>query len=179
MKRALRTLAVVFGVVVFGICCYLAGVYSAARSDVGLQIFEAVGTDLRPDPIDATELERLVNAERVQLNMSELPHSDLLTASACLKLDDMAAKNYWAHTSPDGTEPWTFFQQADYSYRNAGENLAYGQLSADMVVSQWMASPGHRANIVGDYREQGICSKVVKFQGGYRNLMVHHFGTPY
>ncbi|GAA3328549.1 hypothetical protein GCM10020331_072940 [Ectobacillus funiculus] len=43
------------------------------------------------------------------------------------------------------------------SYSYAGENIAKGQRSADEVVTAWMNSPGHRANILnGNYTHIGI-----------------------
>ena len=32
--------------------------------------------------------------------------------------------------------------------RAAGENIAYGAVTADQMMSMWMNSPGHRANIL-------------------------------
>jgi uncharacterized protein YkwD len=38
----------------------------------------------------------------------------------------------------------------------AAENVANGQHTAKEVVSMWIASPGHRENIEGDYNLSGI-----------------------
>lgn len=71
---------------------------------------------------------------------------------------DMAAQNYFSHTSLDGR---TF----DQRIRNAGytgsfplgENIAAGQSTSQSVVDGWMASPGHCANIMsGSYRALGV-----------------------
>jgi uncharacterized protein YkwD len=37
-----------------------------------------------------------------------------------------------------------------------GENVAYGQRSPREVVADWLESPGHRANIEGNFRLTGI-----------------------
>jgi uncharacterized protein YkwD len=43
------------------------------------------------------------------------------------------------------------------SARRAGENIAYGNVSADAMMTMWMNSPGHRANILnGAYTHIGI-----------------------
>jgi uncharacterized protein YkwD len=43
------------------------------------------------------------------------------------------------------------------SARGAGENIAYGNVSADAMMNMWMNSPGHRANILkGSYTGIGI-----------------------
>jgi uncharacterized protein YkwD len=41
--------------------------------------------------------------------------------------------------------------------RAAGENIAYGNISADQMMTNWMNSPGHRANILnGSFTHIGI-----------------------
>ena len=69
-----------------------------------------------------------------------------LTASAQAHSDDMAARGYFSHTTPEGV---TFDQRiiaAGYPQPGA-ENIAKGQRSAQNVMAAWMASAGHRANI--------------------------------
>jgi uncharacterized protein YkwD len=61
----------------------------------------------------------------------------------------MAANNYFSHVSLDGR---TFDQRIRTAgYGGAfplGENIAAGQTSPASVVSGWMSSPGHCANIM-------------------------------
>lgn len=71
-----------------------------------------------------------------------------LSKAAQAKANDLVAKNYWAHTAPDGRAPWSFIVASGYSYQQAGENLAYGFNSAGDVVTGWMNSAAHRANIL-------------------------------
>jgi uncharacterized protein YkwD len=41
--------------------------------------------------------------------------------------------------------------------RGAGENIAYGNVTADAMMTMWMNSPGHRANILnGSFTHIGI-----------------------
>ena len=62
---------------------------------------------------------------------------------------DMAANNYFSHTSLDGR---TFDQRIfNAGYTGSfplGENIAAGQPTPSSVVSAWMASPGHCTNIM-------------------------------
>ncbi len=74
--------------------------------------------------ISPEEVIRLTNEKRVQIGLNELTYNPVLSQAALAKGNDMLAKDYWAHVSPDGTEPWFFFSQAGYKYRYAGENLA-------------------------------------------------------
>jgi uncharacterized protein YkwD len=69
-----------------------------------------------------------------------------LTAAAQGHSDDMAARNYFSHTTPEGV---TFDQRiiaAGYPSPGA-ENIAKGQRSAQQVMNSWMQSEGHRRNI--------------------------------
>ena len=43
------------------------------------------------------------------------------------------------------------------TYRTAGENIAYGYATPEAVVTAWMNSDGHRANILnGSYTRLGV-----------------------
>ncbi|GGP45340.1 hypothetical protein GCM10010287_12400 [Streptomyces variabilis] len=61
---------------------------------------------------------------------------------------DMVARDFYAHTAPDGSKPWDRAAAAGSRCRTVGENIACGQRSAAEVVRGWMNSPGHRANIL-------------------------------
>ena len=179
MKKRWIALAVIVVVALMTVS-FFAGAYVNFKSDnKPVEILEAVSIDIRPKPLDAMKIEELVNQERIKAGLQPLAHNEKLKQSACMKLDDMVAKNYWAHVSPDGTEPWYFFRQADYRYVNAGENLAYGYNIDDDLLSGWMNSPTHKSNILGSFSEQAICTKSAKYKNGYYNLTVNHFGTPY
>lgn len=109
-----------------------------------------------------------VNLERASSTIGILSRSPELELAAELKLEDMIANNYFAHVSPSGTTPWSFFKTAGYEFVNAGENLAgpvknpYGRIAGYFrttsdLVSAWMNSPDHRANILNErYTETGI-----------------------
>jgi len=66
----------------------------------------------------------LTNEKRKAAGLPELKLDPVLSQAAKNKGEDMLAKDYWAHISPDGVEPWKFFLDAGYQYRYAGENLA-------------------------------------------------------
>jgi uncharacterized protein YkwD len=59
-----------------------------------------------------------------------------------------------AHWAWHLASTWTFYHQSMYPILGvcranvAAENLARGNVSADAIVAAWMASPGHRANIL-------------------------------
>ncbi|MGV9632530.1 CAP domain-containing protein, partial [Streptomyces sp. NPDC003487] len=71
--------------------------------------------------------------------------------------DDMAARDYFDHVSPDGTDPGKRITAAGYRWSTYGENIAKGQQTADSVMTSWMNSPGHRANILNcSFKNIGI-----------------------
>lgn len=100
---------------------------------------------------------RIMNAERAKAGLQLLRSEARLDAAAADRIRHMEEEQFWAHTAPDGTAPFVWLSHRGYRYRNAGENLARGFDTAELLVEAWMESPGHRANILDpDYREAGI-----------------------
>ena len=63
----------------------------------------------------------------------------------------------FSHTRPDGRDFSTALSEAGASFRASGENIAYGQRSAEQVMDVWMNGAGHRANILNPgYSRIGI-----------------------
>jgi Cysteine-rich secretory protein family len=104
--------------------------------------------------VSASELLSDTNTQRLDDHESPLLLNDRLTSAAQAKADDMVARNYWSHDTPDGQTPWTFITAAGYSYASAGENLAYGFSSSSALTNGWMNSPEHRANILNQHFSQ-------------------------
>lgn len=90
----------------------------------------------------------LVNQERSRRGLQTLKQGSTLSYVARLKAQDMVNKNYFSHTSPTYGSPFTMMQYYGLRYSAAGENIAYGQPSAQAVMNAWMNSAGHRANIL-------------------------------
>ncbi|HOX21483.1 MAG TPA: CAP domain-containing protein [Candidatus Paceibacterota bacterium] len=123
--------------------------------------------------IDETNVSRSTN------NLNTLKTSLVLNTAAQLKADDMAAKGYFSHTSPEGLTPWHWFELAGYRFSYAGENLAVNFVDSKDVVDAWMNSPGHRANILSDYfTEIGIGVADGKYNGQEATFIVQMFGRP-
>ncbi|MEK7510958.1 MAG: CAP domain-containing protein [Patescibacteria group bacterium] len=121
----------------------------------------------------------LTNEDREDEELSTLTINPLLVAAAQAKADDMAAKGYFAHTSPEGVAPWHWFQQAGYGFSYAGENLAVDFRDSEDVAQAWMESPTHRANILnGNFTEIGIATAVGEYRGREATFVVQMFGTP-
>jgi uncharacterized protein YkwD len=110
----------------------------------------------RLDETEAGTLFAAMNAQRQRRGLRPLHRSIRLEAAAADRVRDMFAQRYFDHVAPDGTEPFVWARQRGYSYAALGENLAAGQRRAQDAVEQWMRSPGHRANIMGDFEDTGI-----------------------
>ncbi|HPT65824.1 MAG TPA: CAP domain-containing protein [Candidatus Woesebacteria bacterium] len=119
------------------------------------------------------------NNERKNAGLEPLTYNPVLTASAKAKAEDMFKNDYWAHNSPQGKTPWTFFDSAGYKYSVAGENLAKDFYDTDSLIKAWMNSPTHKANIIhSKYKEIGIAVVNGTLGGVKTTLVVQHFGTP-
>jgi uncharacterized protein YkwD len=70
-----------------------------------------------------------------------------LVAAARAHADDMAARGYVDHTSPDGRTPFDRMLDAGYTGFAAAENIAAGQATPAAVVEAWRTSPGHCRNL--------------------------------
>src|SRR3989344_2881588 len=124
-------------------------------------------------------LTSLTNDARAENNLPALTENSLLDEAARLKAEDMAARGYFAHTSPDGKSPWYWFNQVNYRYSLAGENLAVNFFESEDVARAWMNSPTHRANIVKkDYTEIGIGVANGIFEGRNTVFVAQLFGKP-
>lgn len=109
-----------------------------------LNIPEVSGTALAYE----SEVVRLVNEVRAQNGLKPLTANWELSRIARYKSQDMADNGYFSHTSPTYGSPFNMIRAFGLSYRTAGENIAYGQTTPQMVMNSWMNSSGHRANIL-------------------------------
>ncbi|MFD6424994.1 CAP domain-containing protein [Streptomyces sp. NPDC060198] len=98
----------------------------------------------------------LVNQERSKVGCSPVTLSSSLTSLAQSFSQDMAARDFFDHTDPDGDTPWDRAAAAGIT-NLGGENIARGQADAQAVMDSWMNSEGHRANILNcDYTTLGV-----------------------
>jgi len=122
----------------------------------------------------------LTNAKRAENGLPALKESLNLDASAKAKTLDMFKNQYFAHQSPGGAGMGDLAENAGYDFLIIGENLALGNFENDQaLVAAWMASPGHRANILNtNYQEIGAFVQKGTFEGKTTWLAVQHFGKP-
>ena len=79
--------------------------------------------------------------------MATIDGDSRLTTAARLHSEDMAAHDYLSHTSLDGRTPWQRMEAQGYTAGSA-ENIAAGYSTPAAVMTAWMNSSGHRANIL-------------------------------
>ena len=94
------------------------------------------------------EVLTIVNTERAKAGCPAVTADDRLTTAARAHSADMAARNYFSHTTPEGVEFATRITDAGYRWSGAGENIAKGQRTPQAVMTAWMNSAGHKANIL-------------------------------
>ena len=82
----------------------------------------------------------LVNARRAAAGLRPLAVSPCATRFAAPWTTHMAATGALVHQS--------LAPILRCPAQSAGENIAYGNVTADQMMSMWMNSPGHRANIL-------------------------------
>jgi hypothetical protein len=109
----------------------------------------------------------------------------------------MGVRDFFMHCDPDTGRAFDVrISDAGYAYNGAAENIAAGNSTAAATVAQWMGSSGHRANILGSYRELGVghhvdavdtaakryssvgsCTPNTTISGNFRHYWTQNFGT--
>jgi uncharacterized protein YkwD len=122
------------------------------------------------------------NIQRAQNgNLPPLAENPTLDDIAMLRINDLFQHQYFAHVnSSTGESAVTVASSVGYSYLALGENLALGNYAGDAgVVTAWMNSPGHRANILNThYTQIGVAVQEGMFEGQETWIAVQVFGRP-
>lgn len=92
------------------------------------------------------EVFALINQYRAENGASALTYRSDVQAAANLRAQELIT--LFSHTRPDGTSCFTALNAFGIAYRTAGENIAAGHPDAASVMTGWMNSEGHRANIL-------------------------------
>jgi uncharacterized protein YkwD len=124
---------------------------------------------LRPNGSDLGRIRAatlcLVNRERLEQGDRPLAPNERLEHAAQAHTESMAFGNYFEHVGPRGDTVLSRVRASGYMYSSrltyeVGENIGWGTLweaTPDSIVAAWMASPGHRANILdGHFRATAI-----------------------
>jgi len=127
---------------------------------------KAVDDSAAPSTVNKTVLLQLVNdARKKGCNCGNTYYApapavtwnDLLEKAAYNHSKDMYGNKYFSHTGSDGSGSGERISNVGYTWKFYGENIANGYQTEKEVVSGWLSSPGHCANIMNkNYREMGV-----------------------
>jgi hypothetical protein len=121
------------------------------------------------------ELTNKIRNEHDRLALADAKKLDL---SAQHKADDMAANEYFSHSFNNRNVSY-WINNSGYKYEFAGENLAVGFATADEVVSAWVNSPSHYANLVDpDFKDVGVGLTSGYYEGEPVVFVAQHFASP-
>jgi uncharacterized protein YkwD len=101
----------------------------------------------------------LVNQQRAQAGLAPLQVSSQLVEEAHIQSTDMAELGVMAHVLPGAALPTleSRAQYVGYNYSYLGENIAFNYPDDNSVMTGWMNSPEHRANILdSSYTQIGV-----------------------
>ena len=88
----------------------------------------------------------IINQERANAGLGSVSQNASLDAVAQIRAQEIAQS--FSHTRPDGTNCFTILDQYGIPNSAAGENIAAGYGTPEEVMTGWMNSDGHRANIL-------------------------------
>lgn len=106
---------------------------------------------------DIQAVAKLINDHRKDIGCPVLAWNPTVAEVAQEHSDDMVARNYFSHNTPEGLTSGKRMDKAGVRWVRVAENIAAGQRTPRDVYNSWINSPGHRANIENcALREHGI-----------------------
>ena len=155
------------------------GIFSVNNPTPGVYVpnLATAGTNL-----DTSQIISLTNIERKNndSNLVNLKENNILKNIAAIRVKDMFTYQYFEHNSPTGDNASKEAVINDYSYITIGENIALGNFDGSKgLVTAWMNSPGHRANILNkNYTEIGVYAMQGVYKGQNVWIATQIFGKP-
>jgi uncharacterized protein YkwD len=104
--------------------------------------------------------------------------SDPLFTASASHSNDMAARNYFDHNSPEGVSPGQRVTAAGYKFSITGENIAAGQVGIASAMSAWLGSPGHCNSIMNSRFVDVAVACVASSQATYRTYWTMELAAP-
>ncbi len=127
------------------------GVLAGAGTSSAAEPGSCPDRDAAPTAANREQIEAatvcLVNAERIAHGLKPLRPDPRLEQAAHAHNDDMQARGYFSHTSPEGSTGADRRRATGYP-GDAGENLLKGTVTPAEAVALWLDSPSHRAVIL-------------------------------
>jgi len=98
-----------------------------------------------------------------------------LEAAAQRHSTDMAVNNIFSHTGSDGTNAGQRISATGYPWHAWGENIAAGYATVESVVTGWLNSPGHCANIMNPIVTEMGAASTSSASSDYQNYWTQVF----
>lgn len=105
---------------------------------------------------EGAEVVGLLNAERSSRGLAPVAIQAQVVAAARAHSADQAATGVMSHTGSDGSNTGDRLERAGFTWRGWAENVGAGHTSPAHIYDGWLNSPGHRANMLGDYAYIGV-----------------------
>lgn len=157
---------------------YLVSAFSRGQVIASVSLTITAGAPNAFDsPAWASDMLNQVNAVRTKAGAKPLALCAPLTTASGKYAKLMADSNYFDHVGPDGRQPWDRGTAEGYRYTEYGENIAAGQKSVDAVMTGWINSPGHYANLVSTrFTHLGV-GRASSTTADYSDYWVQNFGA--
>ncbi len=141
--------------------------------------FNGATQDLADLAVVRSEMLARLNMERGKEGLAPLAMASKINLAAQGHAADMFNRAYYGHESPEGSTAFDRIGMTGYEAQLVAENIAKNQFSVTEVMDSWMASAGHRANIMdADFTEVGFGLAYGKSADGYALLWVQNFAKP-
>lgn len=120
-----------------------------------------------------------VNAARQAAGRPPLAADPRLDAAAQAHAEDMLARSYYSHESPEGGTPRTRVEAAGCRAELVAENIAARHLTPELAMAGWMSSADHRRNVLDPrFATMGAGVAVGTYEHRYQILWVMDFARP-
>jgi len=109
----------------------------------------------------AIQILNIINNARAQNGLHLLKQKQALVTVAKSRSSDMANRNYFSHTTPEGKNIYSILIEYGVKYAAAGENIQYASPPSwgtpESFFNIWMSSSSHRDNILSsNFSQIGI-----------------------
>ncbi|GAB9476205.1 hypothetical protein Gpo141_00013274 [Globisporangium polare] len=133
-----------------------------------------------PTPITGLSIQaqmlNAVNAERAKLGLTPFCTNKKIQAASQLHSQDQATNNFMSHTGSNGSNMGMRITAQGFVWSSIAENVAAGQVDVASVMTSWMNSAGHKANILGDYKFFGM-GYAYNANAVYKHYWTQDFGV--
>jgi uncharacterized protein YkwD len=146
-------------------------------------VLEVTSADTPPPPTcGGSQMEcdvlTLINQSRAAQSLPALAYSSKLSSAALSHNQWMTSHNCIGHNCPGEPTIGTRLTNAGYTWASYGETVAAGYKTAQAVVDGWMASPGHHAILMGNYKDIGLSVLGCTSGCTYNPYWTADFGVP-